>query len=223
MRIVAKMNKNAVDMNFYDNVYNSDMEIEILTSSDSILEFIANNKRAKQGFVVEASGYPTDAPENIEAFVIINRDQSGERVLVEYRPYDYFNYNYSYFRRAFHNEWARDWEKVSNINAYETYTPTSVEDNAEVSYIRTKNKRVFMSFSYTMPENYSLYENILICNLPESIRPRFDQVIMNCNSDELFAIIVYADGRVAARYFINPSSANFVMVRGIAWDINPFI
>lgn len=25
LRIVAKMNKNAVDMNFYDNVYNSDL------------------------------------------------------------------------------------------------------------------------------------------------------------------------------------------------------
>lgn len=90
----------------------SDMEIEILTSSDSILEFIVNNKRAKQGFVVE-SGYPTDAPENIEAFVIVNRDQTGNRVLVEFRPYGFATRNYSYFRSAFNGEWQQpEWTKM---------------------------------------------------------------------------------------------------------------
>lgn len=77
-----------------------------------------------------------------------------------------------------------------------------------------------MLFSYTMPENYSLYENILICNLPESIRPTFDQVIMNCNTEQFFVIIVYSDGRVAVRYFLNPTPAGFVMWRGVVWDIN---
>ena len=80
-----------------------------------------------------------------------------------------------------------------------------------------------MFFSYTVPENYTLYDNIDVCVLPESICPQNDQLIINSNNSALFAVIIYANsGKVAVRYFLNPDADGVSISRGATWDVNPF-
>lgn len=112
MRIVAKMNKNAVDMNFYDNVYNSELEIKQLSQGQTILDFALENADNRvTGFIVEGV-YPEDGPENSEFFVHIYKDESLSRLLVKLTPYGRTAYVYE--RTIFQGNWQDDtWRKLS--------------------------------------------------------------------------------------------------------------
>ena len=114
LRIVAKMNKNAVDMNFYDNVYNSDLEIKPLVQGQTILNFAIENSNNKvAGFIAQDQYYPTDAPENAEFYVHIYREHFSTRLLVKLIPYARGS-AYSYERDIFQGNWQQDtWRKLS--------------------------------------------------------------------------------------------------------------
>ena len=98
-------------MNFYDNVYNSELEIKQLSQDQTILDFALENADNRvSGFIVEPR-YPSDAPAEREYYVILNRDQSGARILVELIPYNSADKNI-YVRTIWDRQWGQTaWRK----------------------------------------------------------------------------------------------------------------
>lgn len=133
----------------------NDLKAITLSANDTILNFAITHKNdSVVGFIVN-SQHPSDLPEANEYFVILNRDQGGNRTLVNLIPYK-TSLNYVYQRQIFQDKWLADgWTKkeyvlksdLSPVDIKNKITP--LKDAATIRQAYMVNKFVVINGSIT--------------------------------------------------------------------------
>lgn len=134
---------------------NSDLEIKQLAQGQTILDFALENAGNRvMGFIVNPH-YPSDAPDESEYFVVINRDQSGNRLLVTLLPYT-GGYKCIYERPIFNNQWNHTkWRKKSYIQLQYGVANPNTEGEIQVTF-----ENEFDATPYVILQNYGERKDI---------------------------------------------------------------
>lgn len=101
----------------------------------------------------------------------------------------------------------------------EPLTASNIKDYVTINAFYKMHRRACMKCTIVIPKVFALYENVDICTLPADVTPIHDEYYPVISGNALGIMIIYASGKICARFFLNPLPAGNNLHSFISWDV----